>query len=79
MKKEHEGLRDVPAEPTVIARPSTPLCRECRHFLDYSETDPAEPVGYCSHPLHFTPASPHHEYGGHWAWSYKTCEMGEPK
>ena len=54
------------------------VCANCRHFLDYGDVDPKEPTGYCSHPVHLTRLSPHHEYGGHWTASYNVCSGWEP-
>jgi hypothetical protein len=61
------------------AGPSPPRCKNCLHFLDYSDVEVVEPVGYCGHPFHFTNASEHREYGGHWTSSYSQCDMYEPK
>jgi hypothetical protein len=74
LKMQDEGLREgstvLPPKPEA-----TPSCRECRHYLDYADVSPDEPQGYCSHPFHFTEASLHKDYGGHWTASFGWCEM----
>jgi hypothetical protein len=53
-------------------------CKTCAHFSDFSESDPEEPVGYCTHPKHWEPTSEHAEYGGHWAASDYWCDGFTP-
>ena len=54
-------------------------CRNCKHFSDFreTETDSDEVNGYCMHPAHSRPDSPHVEYGGHWTHSDSYCELWE--
>lgn len=58
----------------------TRQCANCLMFIDYRGVEEVgEANGYCCHPDHSLPDSPHAAYGGHWTRDDATCEKFTPQ